>query len=65
MSSHHQIAEQCAQMAPENARPGQRAYGFGKGNLELLLPLRRQSVGPVGASLSSRMETLKARVIGN
>ena len=65
MSRHHQIAEQRAQMAPENARPGQRAYGFGKGNLELLLPLRRQSVGPVGASISSRVETLKSRVIGN
>ena len=52
-------------MARENARPGQRAYGSGKGNLELLLPLRRQSVGPVGASISSRVETLKSRVIGN
>jgi len=52
-------------MASENARLDQRAYGFGKGNLELLLPLRRQSVGAVGASLSSRVEKLKARVIGN
>ena len=54
-------AEQSAQMARENARLGQRGYAIGEGDLQALLLLRRQSVDAVGASLSSRIEALKAR----
>lgn len=54
-------AEQSAQMARENARLGQRGYALGEGDLQSLLLLRRQSVDAVGASLSSRIEALKAR----
>ena len=54
-------AEQSAQMARENARLGQRGYALGEGDLQALLLLRRQSVDAVGASLSSRIEALKAR----
>jgi len=55
------LAEQSAQMARENARLGQRGYALGEGDLQSLLLLRRQSVDAVGASLSSRIEALKAR----
>lgn len=55
------LAEQSAQMARENARLGQRGYAIGEGDLQALLLLRRQSVDAVGASLSSRIEALKAR----
>jgi hypothetical protein len=48
-------------MARENARLGQRGYALGEGDLQSLLLLRRQSVDAVGASLSSRIEALKAR----
>ena len=48
-------------MARENARLGQRGYAIGEGDLQALLLLRRQSVDAVGASLSSRIEVLKAR----
>ncbi len=55
------LAEQSAQMARENARLGQRGYSLGEGDLQSLLLLRRQSVDAAGASLSSRVEALKAR----
>ncbi|MBN9459736.1 MAG: TolC family protein [Burkholderiales bacterium] len=55
------LAEQSAQMARENARLGQRGYSLGEGDLQSLLLLRRQSVDAAGASLSSRIEALKAR----
>ncbi|OJU87157.1 MAG: hypothetical protein BGO13_01040 [Burkholderiales bacterium 66-5] len=55
------LAEQSAQMAHENAKLGQRGYGLGEGDLQSLLLLRRQSVDAAGASLSSRIEALKAR----
>ncbi|AVK07743.1 hypothetical protein APB27_18210 [Pseudomonas aeruginosa] len=55
------LAEQSTQMAQENAKLGQRGYGLGEGDLQSLLLLRRQSVDAAGASLSSRIEALKAR----
>ena len=55
------LAEQSAQMARENARLGQRGYALGEGDLQSLLLLRRQAVDAGGASLSSRIEALKAR----
>ncbi|MBN9428747.1 MAG: TolC family protein [Burkholderiales bacterium] len=55
------LAEQSEQLARENARLGQRGYGLGEGDLQSLLLLRRQSVDAAGASLSARVEALKAR----
>ena len=55
------LAEQSTQIAKENARLGQRGYGLGEGDLQSLLLLRRQSVAAASASLSARVEALKAR----
>ncbi len=55
------LAEQSTQIAKENARLGQRGYSLGEGDLQSLLLLRRQSVAAASASLSARVEALKAR----
>ena len=55
------LAEQSAQMARENARARPAWLCPRRGDLQALLLLRRQSVDAVGASLSSRIEALKAR----